>query len=368
MNLYYYTTSETMRYILTNGDIYATHVSYLNDSDEYINGLRELRYMLREDVSEQNPFKDVANRVLTDRAYENESQNVPQIFSISFTQAPDLLSQWYMYSKESGVRLKFRIDEKEMSFKVKQKKSTDGHSVFEDRKVKLQKVRYFTRMGMDIADYTNEKQEIFNMIEEYMKDKAIENNQAGSESDLEGNLISIWKTIAPYIKNYEFRQEEEMRLVFRAEKTKEDKEDFIGYRNSKGVLIPYLDIYMEEGWPVTEIMIGPGRNQERVFRSICHFVENASIKIPSIDQQKGVGEFIDEMSKYQISDDKIAEYKSKINALVKDQNIITYKDALYESLLEVLKNGGEHEREYLNRNYYSKSGIIVRKSNAPYEF
>ena len=41
--LYYYTTSETMKYILTQGDIFATHISYLNDSEEYINGLRELR-------------------------------------------------------------------------------------------------------------------------------------------------------------------------------------------------------------------------------------------------------------------------------------------------------------------------------------
>ena len=39
--LYYYTTSETMKYILTQGDIFATHISYLNDSEEYNNGLRK---------------------------------------------------------------------------------------------------------------------------------------------------------------------------------------------------------------------------------------------------------------------------------------------------------------------------------------
>ena len=47
--LYYYTTSETMKYILTQGDIFATHISYLNDSEEYINGLRELREIFERD-------------------------------------------------------------------------------------------------------------------------------------------------------------------------------------------------------------------------------------------------------------------------------------------------------------------------------
>ena len=38
MELYYYTSTETMKLIITGGNIYATNVGYLNDSDEYING------------------------------------------------------------------------------------------------------------------------------------------------------------------------------------------------------------------------------------------------------------------------------------------------------------------------------------------
>ena len=60
------------------------------------------------------------------------------------------------------------------------------------------------------------------------------------------------------------------------------------YRNAKGVLISYLDIYLESGWPVTEIMIGPGRNQHNVYTSICHFVENTD----GIDEEKSIAEFV----------------------------------------------------------------------------
>lgn len=42
MELYYYTSTDTMRYILEKGDIFATNIRYMNDSEEYINGLEEL--------------------------------------------------------------------------------------------------------------------------------------------------------------------------------------------------------------------------------------------------------------------------------------------------------------------------------------
>lgn len=42
MELYYYTSTDTMRYILEKGDIFATNIRYMNDSEEYTNGLEEL--------------------------------------------------------------------------------------------------------------------------------------------------------------------------------------------------------------------------------------------------------------------------------------------------------------------------------------
>ena len=42
MELFYYTSTDTMSKILMNGNIYATNIRYMNDSEEYINGLKEI--------------------------------------------------------------------------------------------------------------------------------------------------------------------------------------------------------------------------------------------------------------------------------------------------------------------------------------
>lgn len=354
MDLYYYTTAETMRFILTKGDIFATHISYLNDSEEYINGLRELKNLLQSGSKMGNRFKEVSDRYLNEETYNDAVKNVPELYSISFSKEPDLLSQWYMYSKESGIRLKMAMpDREEISFKVEkipeQQKKTEKRDITGN----LKSVHYFTRIGMEAKEYNKERKNIFGTIENYIQKQGIEN-------DIEGNIIRIWKDIAPYIKNYEFRQEKEVRLIFRADANV----DLIYYRNSKGVLIPYLDIYSEEGWPVTEIMVGPGRNQERVYSSICHFVEHADLKIPKIEEERNAEAFLKGMQRYQISQKNIKRYREKIKNSMQNQNIISHRDAIYDCL----KDAGKQEYEYLSRNFYSKCGIIVRKSNAPYEF
>ena len=49
MKLYYYTSTDTMRYILGSGDIYATNIRYMNDSEEYTNGLNEIKLLMLEE-------------------------------------------------------------------------------------------------------------------------------------------------------------------------------------------------------------------------------------------------------------------------------------------------------------------------------
>ena len=342
--LYYYTTADTMKYIFTQGDIFATHISYLNDSEEYINGLRELREIFVNMTPDSEINQD---------AYEKAIKEIPQIYSISFSKEADLLSQWYMYAGESGVRLGLSFSETEQTFKIKGK-DTETDNLEKSVESKLRDVHYFTRMGMPYQEYRQTKKKIEKLIREY-------GDEIGIQKDDDANYIRLWKEIAPYIKNYEFRQEKEVRLVFNAA----IDEDLIEYRNAKGVLIPYIDVYKKNGWPIVEIMVGPGRNQTRVFNSICHFVDYNALKIPPIKQRENMERFIKGMSFYQVEKNSIDEYCKEIEQTVTDgQGILTYKGQIYD----ILKNKGGHEKEYLDRNYYSNCGIIVRKSNAPYVF
>lgn len=359
--LYYYTTAETMKYILTQGDIFATHISYLNDSEEYVNGLRELR-----EVFSGESLRELCGtgikEYLEGEAYEDALKDIPQIYSISFSKEADLLSQWYMYARESGVRLGMLFSGEKQNFKIKQKDAKGlkaPNDKMREAEASLKDVHYFTRIGMSLEEYTEATESIAQIVKEYAEELGVD--------DFDANAVRLWKGIAPYIKNYEFRQEREVRLVFDAviRGASSSYVDLIEYRNGNGVLIPYLDVYREKGWPVVEIMVGPGRNQDRVFRSICHFVDNNSLKIPEIDQKESVRRFMGGMSSYQVEQNQIEAYCGEIDKSVAEGGkIITHKSAAYE----ILKKKTGREREYLERNYYSNCGIIVRKSNAPYVF
>lgn len=356
--LYYYTTAETMKYILTQGDIFATHISYMNDSEEYVNGLRELRELF---VNQAQENEESAG-TLDDGVYEGTLKKIPQIYSISFSREADLLSQWYMYARESGVRLGLLFPRKKQNFEIK-KKYGDGKRPEKSVTSVLRDVHYFTRMGMPCQKYRSERKSIEKVIKKYA-------GEIGVIREDDANVIRLWKEIAPYIKNYEFRQEREVRLIFNAvtddgNAVNKDNVDLIEYRNANGVLIPYIDVYRKTGWPVVEIMVGPGRNQARVFNSICHFVDHNNLKIPQIDQEDNMRRFIDGMSSYQVAVDRIDTYRAKIEQTVENgQGILTYKGQIYD----ILKEATGHEKDYLDRNYYSNCGIIVRKSNAPYVF
>lgn len=352
--LYYYTTAETMKFILTNGDIFATNISYLNDSEEYVNGLRELQEVfLHKNLFEKGgeAYQEAGDE------YKRISHERPEIYSISFSQEADLLSQWFMYAKESGVRLGMLFPQEKQEFEIKKKFRPDERRAVE---ATLRNVHYFTRIGMPSAEYGAELTSIEQMVDDYAQELEV-------ADDMEANVIRIWKEIAPYIKNYEFRQEKEVRLIFSALIGEKDNPnaDLIEYRNANGVLVPYLDVYRKEGWPVVEIMVGPGRNQKRVFDSICHFVDNNILKIPQINQAESMRCFMEGMSSYQVGQEQIEKYCSEIEKNVREgQGIITYNSQIYD----ILKNKEDHERDYLDRNYYSNCGIIVRKSNAPYVF
>lgn len=76
MNLYYYTRVETMRYILMNANIFATNIKYMNDSEEYANGLKEL-YKIYESHSD--------GKLVSSEKIEAELEKDIPIYSISFS-------------------------------------------------------------------------------------------------------------------------------------------------------------------------------------------------------------------------------------------------------------------------------------------
>ena len=353
MELYYYTTTETMKLIITGGNIYATNVGYLNDSDEYINGLREIKGLLENAGEFGFPdLQDRANTLGIEEKYPLIKAGSSNIYSISFSKARDLLSQWHMYSRESGVQVKMAFDDRNYDYYQDDKK-------IKKAELKKREVHYLTKIGMPSKEYSNAGAKV---LEEFKGE--LEQN-GGNVAD---EMISIWKLMAPFIKNYGFKQEDEVRTIFISDET----ELQVGYRPDRGVLKPYLNIRMEKGWPICGIMVGPGKNQDQVFQSICHFLDHTELNIDKVADEKVVNDYFDGMKEYFLPEDKIQRCKEEVlrldPALIKMG--VTYSEKIQETLISFFHDKEERNaiEDYMNNNYFCNKGIIVNKSKLPYEF
>ena len=98
MYLYYYTNVETMRCILKGADIYAINLQYMNDSEEYANGLKELRvifnknYELWKKQQLENQIESDKSILIDEEKLQKELEREVSVYSISFSESRDLLS------------------------------------------------------------------------------------------------------------------------------------------------------------------------------------------------------------------------------------------------------------------------------------
>lgn len=135
---------------------------------------------------------------------------------------------------------------------------------------------------------------------------------------------------------------------------------------------PYLDIKMEKGWPICGMMVGPGRNQNQVFQSICHFLDHTKLNIDKVSDGKVIEDYFDGMKEYSLPEDKIEKCKEEVLKLDPDMIKlgVTYSEKIQETISKYFVKAEEKEiiREYMNNNYFCDQGLIINKSKWPYEF
>lgn len=354
-DLYYYTTVETMRFILQQANIYATNLKYMNDSEEYVNGLCELREVINSEYGYEGQ-----RELISENALRKNIKAGSDSYSISFSTERDLLSQWSMYARESGVSLMLDFNEEQRYTAFMADGDGSVRELIESKDKFPRRVYYFTKEPMQRDKYEAVKKEIIEEIEK--------NSDKISIMDMEENAIQIWKDMTPYVKRYEFQQEGEYRLVFNLMKFV--KKPRVDYRNDKHVLKPYVDVKCEGGWPVKEIIVGPGFNQQVVYESIRHFLDHAKLITPGL---KGA-EFAERCKSYLDGKGGMPELVKDLWNQVKDRFLI--EDEIirfyeFEHLVEEILKKNEVDRMYkkfINNRYLSKSGILLSKSEIPYIF
>lgn len=389
MILYYYTTTQTMQFILTNSNMFATNMSYMNDSEEYVNGLSELYFILsdtdgsfskwKEKYANTEKIKNIDfDRIRQKCTEENLKKFKRQCdsYSISFCTKGDLLSQWSMYAKESGVSLTMDFSRYgNLRYKGYEKgnNKTEREYVVDDEVILEPKPVYYFTHSADMDE--KQKMETADKI----LDDFFLNQSAGT--DICEYFEDQWKAFSTYIKRYDFYQENEHRIVFNQKELRVTPR--IDYRNDKNVLKPYLDIECESGWPVLEVTLGPGQNQDAVFRSLMHFLDHADI-VCHIENEgeywKRVERYMEKTPELWKNTDKnypeeLGQLRAKINKGRKSLEKIYDKNIIHSMVQETVnailsdKNPiSESQKKFFRDNYFSVSGIVLRKSEIPYIF
>lgn len=373
--MYYYTTTETMIKILQNGNLFATNLKYLNDEQEFINGLEAIKDLccnesllcqLFGDVNGKKIKKLCESKMTQDAMLEYMSCKTK--YSISFCADKDLLSQWTTYARESGVSMEMFFDleqDKEFIFYKKESKTREKRELSHSARPKS--IFYLTQ-GSNKNDKGTEKDVLRSMF------------PLGYDSgDPDTKLIEKWKENSAYIKQNDFHHENEYRIVFdyiilnKYDKTnKQNVSPRIDYRVDKHVIKPYLDVECRDGWPITSIMVGPGFNQKIVYNSVKFFIDHSQIR-SSVLCTKGqwkeqIQRYIDILEKLIIDKTWENEKEQLLNRWKKEQLEEKIEDAekniIYNQIEKLM-------RQYMGKDdytkpYFSKCGIILECSQIPY--
>ena len=252
--LYHYTNAEGLKDIINDGEIWGSHYKFSNDPTEI-----EYSYKLMIEILERYIINETDSRIKSFFEKYLEYQKIFvtysgfNIFSASFSEKGDLLSQWRGYGDNSfgyciGIDL-FKIGRKSVGLTYPV--STNSP------KIKLIKIIYDKKKQEEIlGNYLDQLKEYINKNKNLKEDSGL----------LYGIYLVIFPLIACLFKDQHFEEEEEWRLIYtpltiiRSDKLKPD-ELKLNYRANNKLIIPYVKINIKKIGsdliPINEIVIGP---------------------------------------------------------------------------------------------------------------
>lgn len=309
--MYHYTSVEVLQNIIHGKCMYATHVNFMNDWEEYQLGYRILTKEIKNAIESyrsdfestigndnldaiRNYLSDDCLNVMNysqinqmDKFKEFRTLTIPEVYSISFCKEKDLLSQWAIYAKESGVAIEFDFSDFVFCDASLDESEMDKYDA-ED----WQTIKYFRNNRPHIVKY-NDK-DILDKLQEQITEvvRMVKNPKFASSEEIVRPVTLLRRmtelySIVPYCKLDKFMAESEIRAAFmRLENWVIKKGESEGgmhktkvfYRIANKVLKPYLKIGWEtqkkDIYPIKKVIVGPGENQEAVYRGLIHFIEN----------------------------------------------------------------------------------------------
>lgn len=241
--LSHYTSFEVLQKIVESGKMWATDLRYMNDAAEFRYAIELLESML-DDYPAIKPHTEKVIDIFFDKG--ESVGNDHSIYSISFSEDKDLLSQWRAYCPESGgVSIAFE--------------KTDLEALGSAGGCQLIKCIY------DV----NKQEEILIGVLEKARQTL---DKGGAETDVQREIFDGILEFAPKMKHPSFAEEREWRLVTAPIGY---YEDCVQYRIRKSTFIPYvpLCIMIENRLGFDHVTIGPNQSPELAWFSTHRLLE-----------------------------------------------------------------------------------------------
>jgi hypothetical protein len=274
--LYHYTNQTGLLGIIGNGELWATHTQYLNDSQEFLHAYQMMEEKL-DDWLNKCCDGDYFNRDLVDET-KIDTQNLPlveemvqglteaagQIGNVcvaSFSEVRDSLSQWRAYGHGAGFCIGFRNDQ--LSEIVKANKL------------------YLARCVYDLAH----QESLVQALIEEVRDENLKRRDSGDESvrlPPGGNLLAYLRRYGPILKHSSFAEEREWRIITMPQANVNQRFHF---REGPSMLIPFykLPLALEGGdLPIEEVVVGPAPHPERSMASVRNFLVSRGLRVVKV--------------------------------------------------------------------------------------
>lgn len=264
--LYHYTSLAGLIGIINSKCIWASHCEFLNDSNEFTHALNSAK-SYSSDIFMDGDYISAFGWVVIDSLDKMQKHDV---FVTSFSEKPDLLSQWRGYCPQgAGVCIGF---DKEKIRKFCEKHGYKFEKCIYDGCVqKSQIYKYlneclgkFPKPKLSEADY--DALDTKDQVDHEIGYRALIESEAHKEaadialSDFVGKINEI----APLMKDTGFHEEAEWRIISRNPPVKNE------FRHSKSHITPYIKLPILEEFrdSIKEIIIGPNPEKLRCENSV----------------------------------------------------------------------------------------------------
>jgi hypothetical protein len=234
--LFHYTSADAVRGILSTGGIWATHLSFFNDTSEWSYGHALAKRALA--PLEQKGFAQAADVI----AQGIDDKDLFDFYVACFCEDGDLIPQWRGYGA-AGAGYAIGFDTQALA-------ASDGLLL-----PVLYDSEWVLKSMSAVADRcANRISEIKTHPE---RDRIVK--------EVIGSAITVLVALIASSKNRLFEHEREWRLLYPWKKAQAATEKAVSFRSANGILVPFVELRLgEEGLtiPLSSVRCGPTLRHE----------------------------------------------------------------------------------------------------------